>query len=44
VTAEIDLAEVEKTRNLYPYLRDRRPELYGRLVGPAVYHSASQLG
>jgi N-carbamoylputrescine amidase len=39
IVADIDLADVEKCRNAFPYFRDRRPELYGRLLQPAVYHS-----
>ena len=35
----IDVEDVRKTRDKYPYLRDRRPELYGRLLEPAVYHN-----
>jgi len=37
VITDIDLDEVGKARNLFPYFRDRRPELYGRLLGPAIY-------
>jgi len=33
----IDVEDVRRTREQFPFLRDRRPELYGRLTGPAVY-------
>jgi N-carbamoylputrescine amidase len=39
VITDIDLDEVGKARNLFPYFRDRRPELYSRLLGPAIYSS-----
>lgn len=39
VMAEIDLDDVDKARKAFPYFRDRRPELYGRLLQPAVYYS-----
>jgi predicted amidohydrolase len=39
VIADIDLEDVEKTRQAFPYFRDRRPELYERLLQPAVYFS-----
>ena len=39
VMADIDLEDVEKARKAFPYFRDRRPELYGRLLQPAVYYS-----
>jgi N-carbamoylputrescine amidase len=32
VLAEIDLAEIERTRRVWTFLRDRRPEVYGDLV------------
>jgi predicted amidohydrolase len=32
IFAEIDPAALERSRQLNPYLRDRRPELYGRLA------------
>ena len=32
VLAAIDLSEIERTRRLWTFLRDRRPELYGELV------------
>lgn len=39
VMADLNLDDVEKTRQAFPYFRDRRPELYERLLQPAVYHS-----
>jgi beta-ureidopropionase len=39
VMADIDLEDVEKARKAFPYFRDRRPELYERLLRPAVYYS-----
>ena len=39
VMADIDLEDVEKARKAFPYFRDRRPELYERLLQPAVYYS-----
>jgi len=41
VMADIDLEDVEKARKAFPYFRDRRPELYGRLLQPAVYYSGA---
>jgi N-carbamoylputrescine amidase len=32
VLAAIDLSEIERTRRVWTFLRDRRPELYGELV------------
>jgi N-carbamoylputrescine amidase len=32
LVAEFDLAEVAKNRAAFGFFRDRRPELYGRLV------------
>jgi len=39
VMADIDLEDVEKARKAFPYFRDRRPELYERLLQPAIYYS-----
>ena len=39
IMADIDLDDVENARRKFPYFRDRRPELYGRLLEPAVYYS-----
>lgn len=32
VLASIDLSEIEKTRRVWTFLRDRRPEIYGELL------------
>jgi len=32
VMANIDLLEIERTRRVWTFLRDRRPELYGELL------------
>ena len=32
VLATIDLSEIERTRRVWTFLRDRRPELYGELL------------
>ena len=34
LTADVDVSLVKKTREEWPFLRDRRPELYGELVSP----------
>lgn len=39
VTAKINVDDVERCRRLFPYFRDRRPELYSRLLQPASYYS-----
>lgn len=33
VIAHIDLLEIERTRRVWTFLRDRRPEVYGELLG-----------
>jgi N-carbamoylputrescine amidase len=33
VLTEIDLAEIERTRRVWTFLRDRRPETYGEILG-----------
>lgn len=35
VLAAIDLSEVERTRRVWTFLRDRRPELYRELINPS---------
>ncbi len=34
VMADIDLMEIERTRRVWTFLRDRRPEVYGELLAP----------
>jgi predicted amidohydrolase len=33
VLMEMDLAEIERTRRVWTFLRDRRPEVYGEILG-----------
>lgn len=33
LVAEIDLSQVEETRKIWPFLRDRREEIFGELIG-----------
>jgi N-carbamoylputrescine amidase len=37
ILATIDFSEIERTRRVWTFLRDRRPELYGELCGEKLF-------
>jgi len=42
VLTEIDFAEIERTRRVWTFLRDRRPEVYGEILGIEERHLTAE--